>query len=62
MWALAFIGCVWFLFSAVTGKGKAFKSKMGTPLPEREAKVVRIMYFITAGLLLIVGIFNLTGI
>lgn len=59
MWVLAFIGCIWFFFTAVTGKGKAFKSKMGTPLPEREAKVVRIMYLFTACLLLVVGIISL---
>lgn len=59
MWILCFIGFVYFLFCGITQKGKGYKSKMGTPLSEREAKVARIFYFITAGLLLIVGIVSL---
>ncbi len=59
MWIFCFLGFAYFLFCAITKKGKGYKSKMGTPLPEREAKVARIFYFITSGLLLVVGVIAL---
>ncbi len=63
---LSLIGGVYLLLVGLTGKGRAFKSKMGTPLSEKEVKTVKITYITVGVLLLIValvsGIELITGI
>lgn len=53
---LAFISGAYFFFVGITGKGRAFKSKMGTPLSEKEVKTVKITYIIVGALLLLAAI------
>ncbi len=53
---LALLGGIYFIAVGFIGKGRAFKSKMGTPLSEKEVKTVKITYFITGALLLIVAV------
>lgn len=53
---LALLGGVFCIFVAITGKGKAFKSKMGTPLSAKEVKTVKITYITVGVLLLIVAL------
>lgn len=50
---LALIGGIYLIAVGIIGKGRAFKSKMGTPLSEREVKTVRYTY-ITVGVVLLV--------
>jgi len=52
---LALLGGIYFIAVGFIGKGRAFKSKIGTPLSEKEAKAVKITYFVTGALLLIVA-------
>ncbi len=56
MSVLAFIGGVWCIIVAVRGKGRAFTSKMGTPLTGKEAKAVKYTYIAVGILLLIVAV------
>lgn len=55
MAVLALLGGIWCIFVALRGKGKAFTSKMGTPLTGKEAKAVKYTYLIVGILLLIVA-------
>lgn len=63
---LALAAGIYFIVTGIVGKGRAYRSKMGTPLSEREVKTVRLTYIITGALLLIValisGIELLTGV
>ncbi len=52
---LALLGGIYFIAVGLIGKGRAFKSKMGTPLSEKEAKAVKVTYLVTGALLLIVA-------
>lgn len=58
MFILAFLAGAYCIITAIIGKGKAFRTKMGTPLPEREAKAVRNTYLIVGVLLILVGIYS----
>ena len=53
---LAFLGGIWFIFTSFRGKGKAFTSKIGTPLSAKEAKAVKMTYLIIGILLLFVAV------
>lgn len=53
---LALAGGVCLLYFGISGKGKAFKSKIGTPLMGREAKVVKITYIGVGAVLLAVAV------
>ncbi len=52
---LALLGGIYFLFAGITVKGKAYKSKMGTPLSPKEVKAVRITYISVGAILLVVA-------
>ncbi len=56
MSALAFLAGIYFIFNGLRGKGRAFTSKMGTPLSGREAKAVKYIYLTAGALLIIAGI------
>lgn len=53
---LALAGGLCLLYFGFSGKGKAFKSKIGTPLTGREAKVVKITYIGVGAVLLVVAL------
>ncbi|MGN0586245.1 MAG: hypothetical protein ACI4JF_03080 [Oscillospiraceae bacterium] len=55
MAVLALLGGIWCIFVALRGKGKAFTSKMGTPLTGKEAKPVKYTNLIVGILLIIVA-------
>lgn len=56
MAVLALLGSIWCFFVALRGKGKMYKTKLGTPLSAKEAAAVRNTYFFAAVLLLIVAV------
>ena len=53
---LALFGGVYFIIIGIIGKGRAFRSKMGTPLSEREVKAVKFTYIIVGAVLLLVAL------
>ncbi|MCM1022782.1 MAG: hypothetical protein NC395_01825 [Prevotella sp.] len=53
---LALLGGLYCIIVGAVKKGKAYKSKMGTPLSEKEVKTVRITYFTVGALLLVVAL------
>ncbi|MCI5903538.1 MAG: hypothetical protein MRZ61_00155 [Oscillospiraceae bacterium] len=55
MAALALLGGIYFIIAGIIGKGKAFTSKMGTPLTGKEFKAVKYTYIAVGVLLLIVA-------
>lgn len=55
MAALALLGGIYFIIAGIIGKGKAFTSKMGTPLTGKEFKAVKYTYIAIGVLLLIVA-------
>lgn len=55
---LALAAGIYFMITGIVGKGRAYRSKMGTPLSEREVKTVRLTYIITGALLLIVALIS----
>lgn len=55
MAALALLGGIYFIIAGIIGKGKAFTSKMGTPLAGKEFKAVKYTYIAVGVLLLIVA-------
>lgn len=52
-----FVG-VYFIIAGIIGKGKAFTSKMGTPLTGKEFKTVKITYLVVGVLLLIISAYS----
>lgn len=56
MAVLALLGGIWCLFTALRGQGKMFRTKLGTPLSEKEARTVRYTYLAVGILLLIVAV------
>ncbi|MDE5859887.1 MAG: hypothetical protein K2H23_05820 [Oscillospiraceae bacterium] len=54
----ALIGGVYLLYFGLTGKGKAFKSKIGTPLTGKEAKAVKITYIVVGAVLLLIALIS----
>lgn len=55
MAVLALLGGLWCILTALRGQGKMFKTKLGTPLSEKEAKAVKYTYLAVGILLLIVA-------
>lgn len=55
MAVLALLGGIYFIIAGIIGKGKAFTSKMGTPLTGKEFKAVKYTYIAVGALLLIVA-------
>lgn len=55
MAALALLGGIYFIIAGIIGKGKAFTSKMGTPLTGKDFKAVKYTYIAVGVLLLIVA-------
>ena len=55
MAALALLGGIYFIIAGIIGKGKAFTSKIGTPLTGKEFKTVKYTYIAIGVLLLIVA-------
>lgn len=53
---LALAGGVYLIFVGIIGKGKAFRSKMGTPLSAKEVKAVKFTYIIVGAILLLVAL------
>ncbi|MCH5193453.1 MAG: hypothetical protein J1F11_05795 [Oscillospiraceae bacterium] len=53
---LALLGGLYLIITGIIGKGKAFRSKIGTPLSEKEARTVRITYIIVGVILLAVAV------
>lgn len=58
MAVLALFGGIYFIVAGIIGKGKAFTSKMGTPLSGKEFKAVKITYIVVGVLLLIVAAYS----
>lgn len=52
---LALLGGIYFIITGLCGKGRAFKSKIGTPLSGKEARAVKLTYLSVGVLLLIVA-------
>ena len=55
---LALAGGIYFVLTGLIGKGRAFRSKMGTPLSAKEAKTVKFTYLIVGVILLIVAVIS----
>ena len=55
---LALAGGIYFVLTGLIGKGRAFRSKMGTPLSAKEAKAVKFTYLIVGVILLIVAVIS----
>ncbi|MCD7731381.1 MAG: hypothetical protein LUI05_07795 [Oscillospiraceae bacterium] len=55
MSVLALLGGIYFIIAGIIGKGKAFTSKMGTPLVGKEFKAVRYTYIAVGIALLLVA-------
>lgn len=49
---------IYFIATGITKKGRAYRSKMGTPLSEKEVKTVRVTYIIVGAVLLIVALIS----
>lgn len=58
MAVLALFGGIYFIVAGIIGKGKAFTSKMGTPLTGKEFKIVKITYIVVGVLLLIIAAYS----
>ena len=52
---LALLGGLYLIITGIIGKGKAFRSKIGTPLSEKEVKTVKLTYIIVGVILLLVA-------
>lgn len=46
---------IYLIVTGIVKKGRAYRSKMGTPLSEKEVKTVRITYIIVGVVLLLVA-------
>lgn len=55
---LALAAGIYFIVTGIIGKGRAFRSKMGTPLSEKEVKTVKITYIIVGVILLFVALIS----
>ena len=55
---LALLGGLYLIITGIIGKGKAFRSKMGTPLSEKEVKTVKMTYIIVGVALLVVAVIS----
>lgn len=55
---LALLGGIYFIAVGLIGKGRAFKSKMGAPLSEKEVKTVKYTYIIVGAVLLVIAVIS----
>ena len=55
---LALLGGLYLIITGVIGKGRAFRSKIGTPLSEKEVKTVKLTYIIVGVILLVVAVIS----
>lgn len=55
---LALLGGIYLISVGIIGKGKAFRSKIGTPLSEKEVKTVKLTYIIVGAILLVVAVIS----
>ena len=55
---LALLGGLYLIITGIIGKGKAFRSKIGTPLSEKEVKTVKLTYIIVGAVLLVVAVIS----
>ncbi|MCH5348376.1 MAG: hypothetical protein J1E40_03565 [Oscillospiraceae bacterium] len=55
---LALLGGLYLIVTGIIGKGKAFRSKIGTPLSEKEVKTVKLTYIIVGVILLVVAVIS----
>lgn len=53
MFWLTLAGGIYLIVSGIIGKGGAFRTKMGTPLSEKDVKKVRFTYILVGIILLI---------
>lgn len=58
MFWLSLLGGIYFIIVGISGKGRAYRSKMGTPLSGKEAKTVKIIYLSVGIVLLIIAVFS----
>lgn len=58
MAVLSLFGGIYFIIAGIIGKGKAFTSKIGTPLTGKEFKTVKITYIVVGVLLLIISAYS----
>lgn len=54
----ALLGGLYLIITGIIGKGKAFRSKIGTPLSEKEVKTVKLTYIIVGAVLLVVAVIS----
>ncbi len=55
---LALAAGIYFIVTGIIGKGRAFRSKMGTPLSEKEVKTVKLTYIIVGAILLLIALIS----
>ena len=55
---LALLGGIYLIAVGIIGKGKAFRSKIGTPLSEKEVRTVKLTYIIVGAVLLVVAVIS----
>lgn len=55
---LALAAGIYFIVTGIIGKGRAYRSKMGTPLSEKEVKTVKLTYIIVGAILLLVALIS----
>lgn len=58
MFWLSLLGGIYFIIVGISGKGRAYRSKMGTPLSGKEAKTVKVIYLSVGIVLLIIAVFS----
>ncbi|MBD5140224.1 MAG: hypothetical protein HDT25_02235 [Ruminococcus sp.] len=49
---------IYFIVTGIIQKGRAFRSKMGTPLSEKEVKTVKLTYIIVGAILLLIALIS----
>lgn len=55
---LALAAGIYCIVTGIIGKGRAFRSKIGTPLSEKEVKAVKFTYIIVGVILLFVALIS----
>ncbi len=55
---LALAAGIYLIATGIIGKGRAFRSKMGTPLSAKEVKAVKFTYIIVGVILLFVALIS----
>lgn len=54
----ALAASIYFIATGIIGKGRAYRSKMGTPLSAKEVKAVKFTYIIVGVILLFVALIS----